>query len=60
VIASGSRTADVPHLHAWWALKEPLDSDALVAANRRVAHALGSDPAVTDPSRVMRVAGTRN
>jgi hypothetical protein len=54
VIASGSGT----NCHAYWPLREPLDRDDLEHANRRLAHALGADPASADAARILRVPGT--
>ena len=42
------------HRHAYWTLQNPIDVEQLVAANRRLAHALGADLASTDPARVLR------
>src|SRR4051812_40429421 len=41
VIASGSGS----NCHAYWSLIEALAADELECANRRLAHALGADPA---------------
>ncbi len=49
-LASGSPG----HRHAYWALRSTADLEQLVAANRRLAHALGADLASTDPARVLR------
>ena len=54
VIASGSGS----NCHAYWPLQEPLDRDELEHANRRLAHALGADPASADAARILRVPGT--
>ena len=54
VIASGSGS----NCHAYWPLLEPLPSDELEHANRRLAHALGADPASADAARILRVPGT--
>lgn len=56
VVASGS-----PHgRHAYWQLTEPVDVDALEDANRRLADALGADPACVDAARILRPPGTQN
>jgi hypothetical protein len=46
--------------HAWWQLHEALSGAWVQRANRRLAKALGGDPAATDPARVLRPAGTLN
>jgi hypothetical protein len=48
------------HRHAYWTLREPLRPEWARRANLRLAYALGSDRAVADPARVMRVPGTLN
>lgn len=50
-----------PHLraHAYWLLDEPTDALALAGRlEKAIAHALGGDPSITNPSRVMRVPGS--
>jgi hypothetical protein len=54
VIASGSGS----NCHAYWPLTEPLARDELERANRRLAHALGADPASADAARILRIPGT--
>ena len=54
VIASGSGS----NCHAYWPLIEPLGRDELECANRRLAHALGADPASADAARILRIPGT--
>jgi hypothetical protein len=60
VVASGGG------LHSYWMLKEPLDlrapdeRDAAERALRRLALALGSDPAVAECARVLRLPGSFN
>ena len=54
VIASGSGS----NCHAYWPLAEPLARDELERANRRLAHALGADPASADAARILRIPGT--
>ena len=45
--------------HAYWELEEPcLNLDAWREVQRSIAASLGTDPAVINPSRIMRVAGT--
>jgi hypothetical protein len=54
-------TGREPHIRAqmWWRLDEPLtDPDAWPALLKGMSAALGGDPTVTNPSRVMRLAGT--
>jgi hypothetical protein len=52
--------------HVYWFLREPLDlrdPGACVEAYhllRRLAHALGGDPTVAEPARVLRLPGTVN
>jgi RepB DNA-primase from phage plasmid len=52
--------------HAYWALEEPIDlreGDSRIhfdAVMRGLIKALNSDPAVKDPSRVMRLPGSKN
>src|SRR5215216_4619813 len=53
-IASGSGS----NCHAYWPLRRPLGRDELEHANRRLAHALGADPASADAARILRVPGT--
>lgn len=48
------------HLHAYWRLSAPVASNALEAANRRLAAALGSDPAVANANAILRPPGTLN
>lgn len=54
VVASG--TGD--NRHAYWPLTELLASRELERANRRLAHALGADPASADAARILRPPGT--
>src|SRR5829696_1917514 len=54
VIASGTGS----NCHAYWPLSEPLPRDEVERANRRLAHALGADPASADCARILRVPGT--
>jgi hypothetical protein len=44
--------------HAYWPLDRPLAVAELEAANRRLAHALGADPACADASRILRPPAT--
>jgi hypothetical protein len=57
-IVIGSGTAS--NCHAYWPLTEPLPRDELERANRRLAYALGADPASADAARILRVPGTRS
>jgi hypothetical protein len=41
-------TLEGEHRQAWWALEERLEPDAVAAANRRIAAALGADAASCD------------
>lgn len=54
VIASGTGS----NCHAYWPLTEPLPRDDVERANRRLAHALGADPASADGARILRVPST--
>jgi RepB DNA-primase from phage plasmid len=54
VIASGTGS----NCHAYWPLTEPLPRDEVERANRRLAHALGADPASADAARILRVPST--
>lgn len=56
VVASGSGS----NCHGYWILDRPLARDDVEDANRRLAHALGADPASSDAARILRVAGTRS
>jgi hypothetical protein len=56
VVASG--TGD--NRHAYWPLTEPLTRHELERANRRLAHALGADPASADAARILRPPGTNS
>lgn len=55
------KTGTVPFVrgHAYWKLEEPcLNLDAWREVQRSIAASLGTDPAVINPSRIMRIAGT--
>ena len=54
VIASGSGR----NCHAYWPLTEPLAAGEIERGNRRLAHALGADPASADAARILRVPAT--
>jgi CHC2 zinc finger len=54
VIASGTGE----NRHAYWSLTAPLGRDEVERANRRIAHALGADPASADAARILRVPST--
>ena len=54
VIASGTGS----NCHAYWPLTAPLGRDEIECANRRLAHALGADPASADCARILRVPST--
>ena len=54
-------TGRYPHLRAqpWWRLSEPITDKAVSQALLKgMAHAMGGDTSVTDPPRVMRLAGS--
>lgn len=55
------RTGSTPYIrgHAYWRLEEPCyNLDAWRGVQASIAAALGTDPVVINPSRIMRVAGT--
>jgi KaiC/GvpD/RAD55 family RecA-like ATPase len=55
------RTGDYPHWRnqLWWRLTEPLeDVERVRALVSGVAHVMGGDTTVANPSRVMRLAGS--
>src|SRR6185312_3426048 len=54
VIASGTGG----NCHAYWPLRHPVAADELERANRRLAYALGADPASADAARILRIPGT--
>ena len=54
VIASGTGS----NCHAYWPLVEPLAAGEVERANRRLAYALGADPASADAARILRVPTT--
>ena len=54
VVASGTGS----NCHAYWPLTKPLARGELERANRRLAHALGADPASADAARILRVPAT--
>jgi RepB DNA-primase from phage plasmid/CHC2 zinc finger len=54
VIASGTNA----NCHAYWPLTAPLARDEVERGNRRLAHALGADPASADCARILRVPST--
>jgi hypothetical protein len=54
VITSGTAS----NCHAYWPLAVPLARDELERANRRLAYALGADPASADAARILRVPST--
>jgi hypothetical protein len=56
VIVSGSGS----NCHAYWPLRDPIGAEELERANRRLAHALGADPASADAARIFRIPGTRS
>lgn len=54
------RSGTANNCHAYWPMTEPLAPEALEAANRRIAVALGSDLASVDAARVLRAPGMLN
>jgi hypothetical protein len=55
-ISSGTRG----HLHLYWLLTHPVTVPQLDSANRRLALALGGDPASADAARILRPPETFN
>jgi hypothetical protein len=55
VVSSGSGGA-----HAYWVLDRPLTGERAESLNRRLASALGGDPASVNRGRILRVPGTLN
>ena len=54
-------TEPAPRPHVYWELDEPtLNLAAWSETQRAIAATLGTDPAVIDPPRIMRLAGTVN
>lgn len=47
-------------VHCYWRLDAPIEPGQWSVLQRRVIRLLGSDPAVKDPPRIMRVPGTWN
>lgn len=56
VVASGT----AGNRHAYWVLDRAVPLDVIESTNRRLAHALGSDPVVCDAARILRPAGSAN
>lgn len=54
MIASGTGS----NCHAYWPLIEPLPSNEVERANRRLAHALSADSASAEAARILRVPST--
>jgi len=48
------------HAHAYWALSALVTVEQLEAANRRLAHSLGGDPACVDGARILRPPASWN
>ena len=48
------------HLHPYWCLDRRVSSVQVESANRRLAIALGADPACVDVARILRPPGTLN
>jgi hypothetical protein len=59
-VRSGSGEPEHENTHAYWALTEPLSTEALEDTNRRLADALGADRKCADAARILRPAGTNN
>jgi len=56
IASTGSRH----HAHAYWQLTTPVTREQLQAANRKLAHHLGGDPASVDLARLLRPCGSLN
>jgi hypothetical protein len=56
VVGSGSGQ----NCHAYWFLPEPVALDVVGRVNRRLALALGADARCSDPTRILRPAGSVN
>jgi hypothetical protein len=55
------RSGSAENRHAYWTLQGPISADEATAANRRLAHALGTDPGtVTTAATILRPPGTSN
>jgi KaiC/GvpD/RAD55 family RecA-like ATPase len=46
--------------HCYWRLRDELSPDRWKMGNRRLSELLGSDPSVSNPERILRLAGTVN
>ena len=55
LVASGGGRG---HVHAYWLLRESVALEAVERANRRLAWALGADLVCSEPSRILRPAGS--
>lgn len=60
IVLSGGFDDSTPKRHAYWRLTSPLDPDQVRRHTLRVAHCLGSDRAVCEPARVLRLPGSKN
>ena len=49
---------DLDHLHAYWLIASGFPIDRFRSSQSRLAELYGSDPTVSNPSRVLRLAGT--
>lgn len=47
-------------IHAYWRLSEPLEPDQWRQLQRRLNQTIGSDPAIKNPERLMRLPGFQN
>jgi hypothetical protein len=57
---AGNGTDEVGNAHGYWALAEPLTTQGLEDANRRLALELGADARCADPPRILRIPETLN
>ncbi len=56
-VESGGLAGDVPKLHVYFRVRD-LAADAIAPAQRMLASRAGTDFAVCDPARIMRIAGS--
>jgi hypothetical protein len=56
IVSTGTRG----HCHCYFQLDHEIPPETLVAANRRLAHALGGDLASVDPARILRPPSSWN
>lgn len=54
------RSGTEDRAHAYWTLRHAAEPDAIAAANRRIAHALGADLKSAEAARILRPPDTLN